>query len=142
MQLNVIWGVNRLRKSDQHSALVTLISYNKSLLPQDFGASKFESNAKPFDTHQSRNMCQAIFQQPLSQQQLLAWIRGTSKDYYRGKRCTCRLPRWGWPRCTNRSSCGNRTSLTTDVVALAAAAGETSDHRLFRPKHAGTRCRG
>jgi hypothetical protein len=36
-------------------------------------------NTKPrrghFDTHQWLNMCQAIFQQPLSQQQLLAWIR-------------------------------------------------------------------
>src|SRR5262249_50709641 len=75
MQLSVIWGVNRLRKSGQHSALVTLTSYNKSLLPRDFGASKFESTARPFDTHQWLNMCQAIFQQPLSQQQLLAWIR-------------------------------------------------------------------
>jgi SAM-dependent methyltransferase len=26
-------------------------SYDKSLLPRDFGASKFESNARPFDTH-------------------------------------------------------------------------------------------
>src|SRR5262245_27267171 len=75
MQLSVIWGVNRLRKSDQHSALVRLTSYNKSLLPRDFGASKFESNARPFDTHRWLNMCQAIFQQPLPQQQLLAWIR-------------------------------------------------------------------
>src|SRR5262245_18331649 len=46
MQLSVIWGVNRVRKSDQHSALVTLTSYNKSLLPQDFGGSKFESNVR------------------------------------------------------------------------------------------------
>src|SRR5262249_13928483 len=52
-----------------------LTSYNKSLLLRDFGASKFESNARPFDTHQWLNMCQAIFQQPLPQQQLLAWIR-------------------------------------------------------------------
>ena len=42
-------------------------------VPRDFGASKFESNARPFDTPQWLNMCQAIFQQPLSQQQLLAW---------------------------------------------------------------------
>src|SRR5262245_43698341 len=74
MQLNVMWEVNRLRKSDQHSALVTLTSYNKSLLPQDFEASKFESTARPFDTHHWLNMCQAIFQQPLSQQQSPAWI--------------------------------------------------------------------
>ena len=61
-----------LRKSDQHSALVTLTSYNKSLLPRDFRASKFRSNARPFDTPQWLNMCQAIFQQPLSQQRLQA----------------------------------------------------------------------
>src|SRR5262245_35342787 len=64
MQLSVIWGVNRLQKSDQHSALVTLTSYNKSLLRRAFGASRFESNARPFDTHHWLNMCQAIFQQP------------------------------------------------------------------------------
>ena len=52
MQLSAMWGENRLRKSDQHSALVTLTSYNKSLLPRDFEASKFESTARPFDTHQ------------------------------------------------------------------------------------------
>jgi hypothetical protein len=52
MQFSVMWEVNRLRKSDQHSALVTLTSYNKSLLPRDFEASKFESTARPFDTHQ------------------------------------------------------------------------------------------
>jgi ubiquinone/menaquinone biosynthesis C-methylase UbiE len=52
MQLSVIWEVNRLRKSDQHSALVTLTSYNKSLLPRDFETSKFESTARRFDTHQ------------------------------------------------------------------------------------------
>ena len=75
MQLSVMWGVKRLRKSDQHSALVTLTSYNKSLLPRDFEASKFESNVRPFDTHHSLNMCQAIFQQRQSQQQLQAWIR-------------------------------------------------------------------
>src|SRR5215510_4956698 len=75
MQLSVTWEANRLRKSDQHSALVTLTSCNKSLLPRDFEASKFESTARLFDTHQSLNMCQAIFQQPLSQQQLPAWIR-------------------------------------------------------------------
>jgi hypothetical protein len=47
-----MWEVNRLRKSDRHSALVTLTSYNKSLLPRDFEASKLESTARPFDTHQ------------------------------------------------------------------------------------------
>src|SRR4029077_20761616 len=51
MQLSVMWEVNRLRKSDQHSALVTLTGYNKSLLPRDFEVSKFESTARPFDTH-------------------------------------------------------------------------------------------
>src|SRR5262245_25393047 len=75
MQLSVMSEVNRLRKSDQHSALATLTSYNKPLLLRDFEASKFESTARPFDTHQWLNMCQAIFQQPLSQQQLAAWIR-------------------------------------------------------------------
>src|SRR5262245_16884650 len=74
-QLRVIWEVHGLRKSDQHSALVTLTSYNKSLWPRDFETSKFESTARPFDTHQWLNMCQAIFQQPLSQRQLPAWIR-------------------------------------------------------------------
>src|SRR5262249_43535185 len=69
MQLSVMSGVPRLRKSDPHSALVTLTSYSKSLLP-GFEASKFESRARPFDTHQFLNMCQAIFQQLLSQQQL------------------------------------------------------------------------
>src|SRR5262245_50932204 len=52
MQLSVMLEVNGLRKSDQRSALVTLTSYNKSLLPRDFEASKFESTARPFDTHQ------------------------------------------------------------------------------------------
>ena len=42
MQLSVMWEVNRLRKSDQHSALVTLTSYSNLLLPRDFGASKFK----------------------------------------------------------------------------------------------------
>src|SRR5262245_16510341 len=75
MHLSVRWGENRLRKSGQHSALVTLTNCNRSLLLRDFEASKFESNARPFDTHQWLNMCQAIFQQHLSQQQLLAWTR-------------------------------------------------------------------
>src|SRR5262245_36963730 len=75
MQLSVMSEVNRPCKSDQHSALVTLIGCNKSLLPRDFEVSKFESTARSFDTHQSLNMCQVIFQQPQSQQQLPAWIR-------------------------------------------------------------------
>src|SRR5262245_1271471 len=56
-------------------SVVTLASCSKSLLPRDFEASKFESTARPFDTHQFLNMCQAIFQQPLSQLQLPDWIR-------------------------------------------------------------------
>src|SRR5262245_23992395 len=51
-QLSVMWGVNRLRKSDQHSVSVTLTGYSKSLLRRDFETSKFESTARPFDTHQ------------------------------------------------------------------------------------------
>src|SRR5262245_2213507 len=74
MQLGVRSAVNRPRKSDQDSALVALTSYNKSLLPRDGGTSRCEATARPFDTHESLNMCQAIFRHPLSQPQLLAWI--------------------------------------------------------------------
>ena len=45
-------GSEQAAQIRSHSALVTLTSYNKSLLPRDFEASKFELTARPFDTHQ------------------------------------------------------------------------------------------